>query len=67
MEPIEAAVETGCPLIPVYAANGSSTDGTVVRVGEPLPRNGASSTETRQALRDAIERLMHDHQPGTHN
>ena len=65
LEPIEAAITAGCPVIPVYAANGSLTGGTILRVGEPLPMNGASCTETRQALRDAIERLMDDDQPGT--
>ena len=65
LEPIEAAITAGCPVIPVYAANGSLTGGTILRVGEPLPMNGASCTETRQALRDAIERLMDDDQPRT--
>ncbi|MCY4588915.1 MAG: AMP-binding protein [Bryobacterales bacterium] len=70
LEPIEAAMDTGCPLIPVYAGggNGSAIDGissasAFLRIGDPLPLDGASCTETRQALRNAIERLMNDDRP----
>ena len=70
LEPIEAVMDAGCPLIPVYAGggNGSAIDGalsanTFLRIGEPLPLSGASCTETRQALRNAIERLMNDDRP----
>ena len=64
LEPIEAAIDLGSRIVPVYAANGDSTKGTVVRLGEPLSMNGSSCTATRQALRDAIERLMYDDEPG---
>ena len=70
LEPIEAAMDTGCPLIPVYAdgGNGSAIDGistasAFLRIGDPLPLDGVSCTETRQALRNAIERLMNDDRP----
>ena len=70
LEPIEAVMDTGCPLIPVYAGggNGSTIYGTssasaFLRTGDPLPLDGASCTETRQALRNAIERLMNDDRP----
>ncbi len=70
LEPIEAVMDTGCPLIPVYAGggNGSTIYGTssasaFLRIGDPLPLDGASCTETRQALRNAIERLMNDDRP----
>ncbi len=70
LEPIEAAMDTGCPLVPVYAGggNGSTIYGTsstsaFLRIGDPLPLDGANCTETRQALRNAIERLMNDDRP----
>ena len=70
LEPIEVVMEAGCPLIPVYAGSvngsaigGASSAGAFLRIGEPLPLNGASCTETRQALRNAIERLMNDDRP----
>ena len=70
LEPIEAAMDTGCPLIPVYAdgGNGSAIDGistasAFLRIGDPLPLDGVSCTEIRQALRNAIERLMNDDRP----
>ncbi len=70
LEPIEAVMEAGCPLIPVYAGDvngsaigGTSSAGAFLRIGGPLRLNGASCTETRQALRNAIERLMNDDRP----
>ena len=67
LEPIEAVKHVGCPLIPVYAGvgNGStigkaSSASAFLRIGEPLPLSETSCTETRQALRHAIERLMND-------
>jgi acyl carrier protein len=66
LEPIEAAMEMGRPLIPVYAGNrdGSHNDATgngahVIRVGLPVDV-GADAVVVRDRLRQALGRLKEE-------
>ena len=70
LEPIEAAMETGCALIPVYVGNGNGAGlnglGSI-RVGPPVDYSeaGVDAVRVREDLREALRRLKEESPPVT--